>query len=61
MGKYTGDRSRQNRQRRKKLARRVSIRALRQTLGGKGEAKRETKTVAAATATAPSEPDPVGT
>lgn len=47
MGKYTGDRSRQNRQRRRKLARRASIRALAKTLEAKGDAAPRAKNTAA--------------
>ena len=38
MGQIKGDKARYNRERRKKLARRVEMRALRATLGAKGVA-----------------------
>jgi hypothetical protein len=47
MGKVTGDKSRYNRQRRKKIARREQMRALRATLGAKGVATPQAKAGAA--------------
>jgi len=39
MGRISGDKSRFNRERRKKIARREAMRALRETMGAKGTAK----------------------
>jgi hypothetical protein len=47
MGQVKGDKARHNRERRKKLARRVEMRALRATLGAKGAAP-QAKAAAAA-------------
>ena len=47
MGKITGDKSRHNRERRKKIARREKMRALRATLGAKGGATPQPKASAA--------------
>jgi hypothetical protein len=46
-GKISGDKSRYNRERRKKLARREKMRALRATLGAKGAATPQPKAGAA--------------
>jgi len=42
MGRISGDKSRFNRQRRKKIARREDMRTLRETMGEKGAAKKTT-------------------
>ena len=47
MGQVKGDKARYNRERRKKLARRVEMRALRATLGAKGAAPQAKAGVAA--------------
>jgi hypothetical protein len=43
MGKVSGDKSRYNRERRKKIARREDMRVLRATLGAKGAATPQSK------------------
>ncbi|MFI5396901.1 MAG: hypothetical protein ACHQ9S_15295 [Candidatus Binatia bacterium] len=43
MGKVSGDKARYNRERRKKIARREQMRALRATLGAKGVATPQSK------------------
>ena len=48
MGKVSGDKARYNRQRRKKIARREEMRALRATLDAKGTATPQPKAGAAA-------------
>ena len=48
MGKVKGDKARYNRQRRKKIARREKMRALRATLGGAGATNAPPKAGAAA-------------
>lgn len=47
MGKISGDAARYNRNRRKKIARRVEMRALRATLGAAGTAPPQPKPAAA--------------
>jgi hypothetical protein len=47
MGKISGDKARYNRDRRKKIARRVEMRALRATLTASGAATPQAKTGAA--------------
>ena len=47
MGKVSGDKARYNRQRRKKIARREQMRALRATLGAKGVVTPQSKVGAA--------------
>jgi hypothetical protein len=47
MGQFKGDKARYNRERRKKIARRVEMRALRATLGTKGATKPQPKADAA--------------
>ncbi len=47
MGKISGDKSRYNRQRRKQIARRAEMRALRATLSAKGAATPQSKAGAA--------------
>ncbi len=47
MGQVKGDKARYNRERRKKIARRAQMRALRATLAAKGVAMRQPKTGAA--------------
>ena len=53
MGMVNGDKSRYNRERRKKIARRVEMRALRSTLGAQGAATPKPK---ASTASQPASP-----
>jgi hypothetical protein len=43
MGKVSGDKARYNRERRKRIARRAEMRALRATLGAKGVATPQSK------------------
>jgi hypothetical protein len=47
MGKVSGDKARYNRDRRKKIAQRAKMRALRATLGATGATKPQPKTGAA--------------